>query len=71
MVAVALSWASLVLPAQAFLCDGISRCAYTGYDRALAYGLKYSEGFGFSCLACIRLLPELMPNQAVNLEAAR
>ena len=45
--------AGLLLPAPTILCAGIIWCAHIGFDRALGYGLKYSEGFGFTHLGRI------------------
>lgn len=49
--AIACLMAGFVLPVPAILCAGIIWCAHIGFDRALGYGLKYSEGFGFTHLA--------------------
>lgn len=49
--------ASLVIgfavSAPALLCAGLIWCAHIGFDRALGYGLKYPEGFGFTHLGRI------------------
>ena len=69
--AVACLVAGLVLPAPIVLCAGIIWCAHIGFDRALGYGLKYSEGFGFTHLGRIGRFPSVTPNPAVNTDAAR
>ncbi len=35
------------------LTAGLIWCAHIGFDRALGYGLKYSQGFGFTHLKVI------------------
>lgn len=42
-----------LFPSTLFLCAGVIWCAHVGFDRALGYGLKYSEGFGFTHLGLI------------------
>lgn len=69
--AVACLVAGLVLSAPALLCAGIIWCAHIGFDRALGYGLKYSEGFGFTHLGRIGRFSGLASNPAVNADAAR
>lgn len=51
--AVACLIAGFVLPAPTILCVGIIWSAHIGFDRALGYGLKYSDGFGFTHLGRI------------------
>lgn len=63
--------ASLVLPAPILLSAGIIWFAHIGFDRALGYGLKYSEGFGFTHLGRIGRVPVVASNPAVNTDAAR
>lgn len=63
--------ASFVLPAPTLLCVGIIWCAHIGFDRALGYGLKYSEGFSFTHLGRIGRFPVVTPNPAGNTDAAR
>ncbi|OAI15338.1 MULTISPECIES: DUF4260 domain-containing protein [Methylomonas] len=41
------------LPSPALQCAGLIWCAHIGFDRALGYGLKYPEGFGFTHLGRI------------------
>jgi hypothetical protein len=41
------------VPSPALLCAGLIWCAHIGFDRALGYGLKYPEGFGFTHLGII------------------
>lgn len=36
-------------------------CAHVGFDRALGYGLKYSDGFGFTHLGRIGREARLIP----------
>ena len=43
----------LILPVPVLHCAGIIWCAHIGFDRTLGYGLKYSEGFGFTHLGRI------------------
>jgi hypothetical protein len=69
--AVACLVAGFVLPAPTLLCAGIIWCAHIGFDRALGYGLKYSEGFGFTHLGRIGRFSVVTPNPAVNTDAAR
>ena len=45
--------AGLLLPAPVFLATGIIWCAHIGFDRALGYGLKYSQGFSYTHLGLI------------------
>lgn len=63
--------AGLALPAPTVLCAGIIWCAHIGFDRALGYGLKYSEGFGFTHLGRIGRFSVVTPNSAVDTDAAR
>jgi len=69
--AVACLIAGFVLPAPTLLSAGIIWFAHIGFDRALGYGLKYSEGFGFTHLGRIGRFPVVTPNPAVNADAAR
>ena len=69
--AVACLVASLVLPVPTLLSAGIIWFAHIGFDRALGYGLKYSEGFGFTHLGHIGRSAVVTPNPAVNTDAAR
>lgn len=41
------------LPFPVLQCAGLIWCAHIGFDRALGYGLKYPEGFGFTHLGRI------------------
>jgi len=63
--------ASLVLPAPTLLAAGIIWFAHIGFDRALGYGLKYREGFGFTHLGRIGRFPVVTPNPAVNTGAGQ
>ena len=58
--------AGLVLPAPTVLCAGIIWCAHIGFDRALGYGLKYSDGFSFTHLGRIGRFSEITSNSAVS-----
>lgn len=69
--AVACLVAGFTLSAPTLLCTGIIWCAHIGFDRALGYGLKYSEGFGFTHLGRIGRFSVVTPNPAVNTGAAR
>ena len=69
--AVACLVAGFVLPEPTLLCAGIIWCAHIGFDRALGYGLKYSEGFSFTHLGRIGRFSVVTPNPAVNTDAAR
>jgi hypothetical protein len=40
--------AGLLLPVPVILGAGIIWCAHIGFDRALGYGLKYGQGFGYT-----------------------
>jgi len=41
------------VPSPALQCAGLIWCAHIGFDRALGYGLKCPEGFGFTHLGRI------------------
>ncbi|MHB1672180.1 MAG: DUF4260 domain-containing protein [Acidiferrobacter sp.] len=69
--AVACLVANLVLPAPTLLSAGIIWCAHIGFDRALGYGLKYSEGFGFTHLGRIGRFSSVTLISAVNTDAVR
>lgn len=69
--AVACLVAGFVLPAPTLLGAGLIWCAHIGFDRALGYGLKYSEGFGFTHLGRIGRSSVATPKPAVNTETAR
>lgn len=43
-------------------CAAIIWCAHIGFDRALGYGLKYAEGFGFTHLGRIGRFAPNVPN---------
>lgn len=45
--------AGLVFTASTILSVGLIWCAHIGFDRALGYGLKYSDGFSFTHLGRI------------------
>jgi len=45
--------ASQLFGAPLLMTAGIIWCAHIGFDRALGYGLKYSNGFGFTHLGRI------------------
>lgn len=45
--------AALLLPALVSPALGLVWCAHIGFDRALGYGLKYPQGFGFTHLGLI------------------
>lgn len=51
--AVACLAAGVLLPSSPLLAAGLIWCAHIGFDRALGYGLKYSQGFGFTHLGVI------------------
>ncbi|MDD5410336.1 MAG: DUF4260 domain-containing protein [Methylobacter sp.] len=58
--------AGFVLPAPTILGVGLIWCAHIGFDRALGYGLKYSNGFSFTHLGRIGRFPMITPNPAVK-----
>ncbi len=60
--AVACVTAGLVLPAPDVLSAGMIWCAHIGFDRALGYGLKYAEGFGYTHLGRIGRRPAPVPS---------
>lgn len=62
--AVACVVAGFTLPLPVLLTAGIIWCAHIGFDRALGYGLKYSEGFGFTHLGRIGRFSGVTPNPA-------
>ena len=45
--------AGFVIPDQTILSAGLIWCAHIGFDRTLGFGLKYSDGFGFTHLGRI------------------
>ena len=63
--------AGFTLPAPTLLCAGIIWCAHIGFDRALGYGLKYSEGFSFTHLGRIGRLPNVTPNPSFKRDSSR
>jgi hypothetical protein len=69
--AVACLVAGVILPAPTIVCIGLIWCAHIGFDRALGYGLKYSDGFGFTHLGRIGRFPAIMSNPEVNRDSAR
>jgi len=64
--AIACLVAGFVLPAPVILCTGIIWCAHIGFDRALGYGLKYSDGFSFTHLGRIGRFPAITPTSGQN-----
>ena len=42
-----------MLPAEALVAASLIWCAHIGFDRALGYGLKYVDGFGYTHLGRI------------------
>lgn len=64
--AVACLVAGLVLPAPTILGVGLIWCAHIGFDRALGYGLKYSDGFSFTHLGRIGRFHEITSNSAIS-----
>lgn len=69
--AVACLVAGFDFPAPTILCVGIIWCAHIGFDRALGYGLKYPDGFGFTHLGRIGRFPAMMSNTVVNQDSER
>ncbi|WP_052166525.1 DUF4260 domain-containing protein [Methylobacter tundripaludum] len=63
--------AGVVVPAPTILCIGLIWCAHIGFDRALGYGLKYPDGFGFTHLGRIGRFPAMMSNTEVNQDSER
>jgi hypothetical protein len=51
--AVACLSGGVLLASPVLLAAGLIWCAHIGFDRALGYGLKYSQGFGFTHLGLI------------------
>lgn len=51
--AVACLTLGVLLPSPSLLTAGLIWCAHIGFDRALGYGLKYSQGFGFTHLGLV------------------
>lgn len=45
--------AAAAFPAQVPFAVGLIWCAHIGFDRALGYGLKYPQGFGYTHLGVI------------------
>lgn len=69
--AIACLVAGTLLSIPTLVCTGIIWCAHIGFDRALGYGLKYEEGFGFTHLGRIGRIPVVTPKPALNADAAR
>jgi len=63
--------AGVVFPAPTILCIGLIWCAHIGFDRALGYGLKYPDGFGFTHLGRIGRFPAIMSSTEVNRDSKR
>jgi len=63
--------AGVVVSAPTILCIGLIWCAHIGFDRALGYGLKYPDGFGFTHLGRIGRFPAMMSNTEVNQDSER
>ncbi len=61
--------AGFLLSAPMLSCAGIIWCAHIGFDRALGYGLKYSDGFGFTHLGFIGHIVQSAPNPSFDLDA--
>lgn len=61
----------VIFPAPTILCIGLIWCAHIGFDRALGYGLKYSDGFGFTHLGRIGRFPSIMSNTEVNRDSVQ
>jgi hypothetical protein len=57
--AVACLAAGIVLTEPTILAAGLIWCAHIGFDRALGYGLKYANGFGFTHLGRIGKFPTI------------
>jgi hypothetical protein len=51
--AVACIMIGVLLPSPILLSFGLIWCAHLGFDRALGYGLKYPDSFGFTHLGRI------------------
>ena len=51
--AIACMVVGFLLPNPVLSCAAVIWCAHIGFDRALGYGLKYQEGFGFTHLGLI------------------
>ena len=45
--------AAVAYPSQVSTAIGLIWCAHIGFDRALGYGLKYRQGFGYTHLGVI------------------
>lgn len=71
MGAIACLTADVVVPAPMLLSVALIWCAHIGFDRALGYGLKYSEGFSFTHLGRIGRFSGAIPNRAINADTAR
>lgn len=63
--------AGLALSAPPLLSAAMIWFAHIGFDRALGYGLKYSEGFGFTHLGRIGRVAGVMPGPPVKTDTAR
>jgi hypothetical protein len=49
-------------PSQLLISNGLVWFAHIGFDRALGYGITYSEGFNFTHLGRIGRLPSMTDN---------
>lgn len=45
--------AGVLLPHRLWLTVGLIWCAHIGFGRAMGYGLKYAQGFGFTHLGLL------------------
>ena len=63
---VAYALAGFLFPSPILRCAGLIWCAHIGFDRALGYGLKYAEGFGFTHLRRVGRTPAAPPEPATG-----
>jgi hypothetical protein len=69
--AVACLVCAYMVPAPLLLTAGIIWCAHIGLDRALGYGLKYADGFGFTHLGRIGRVTEATPDRVLKQQEGR
>jgi hypothetical protein len=66
MGAVACLCAGAVASSPLLVAAGLIWCAHIGFDRALGYGLKYSQGFAFTHLGLIGRIGREASNPSIE-----
>jgi hypothetical protein len=57
---------AVVFPVHVPVALGLIWCAHIGFDRALGYGLKYQQGFGYTHLGLIGRTARLASNPSIE-----